>query len=246
MTTKEFQCFRKLLKEAYLMVNLKEQDLKFNYRQLKLLQKDIVETLNDQDRGIAVNSLRDHLKKTKESNLPYSYTLGIYCRYCVEKESEWCKTERWDELLANFEPKIGESPKQTMKKIFICHANEDKNVAIEFYDKFIEEGFQPWLDKKSLLPGQNWQVEIPKEIKNTDYVLVLFSSNSVNKRGYVQKEYNLALDTLNEIPEGNIYVIPVKIDQCITPTKFEHLHWVNLFEEGAFEKILQSIKLTLH
>ena len=69
-------------------------------------------------------------------------------------------------------------------------------------------GCQPWLDNESLLPGQDWDSEIRKAIREAHVFLVCLSSRSVTKRGYVQKEIKFALDAATEISEGNIHHFP--------------------------------------
>jgi len=39
------------------------------------------------------------------------------------------------------------------------------------------EGFEPWMDKKDLIPGQNWQREIPLALKASALVLIFLSRN---------------------------------------------------------------------
>src|SRR5262249_12895400 len=96
-----------------------------------------------------------------------------------------------------------------MSRIFLCHANEDKAQVREVYQRLKSEGFQPWLDEEDLLPGQLWNQEIRKALKSSDFILIFFSQNSVAKRGYVQREMKLALDTWEEVPEGQIHTIPI-------------------------------------
>jgi hypothetical protein len=127
-------------------------------------------------------------------------------------------------------------------QIFLCHANEDKNKALHVYRYLAAQGFSPWIDQEDLVPGQFWEEEIPKAIKNSDFVLVFLSETSIQKRGYVQKEFNLALDVLNEIPEGQIFIIPVRLDNCHVPNRFQRLHWCNLFEKDGIEKLVETIR----
>ncbi|MBI2371095.1 MAG: toll/interleukin-1 receptor domain-containing protein [Deltaproteobacteria bacterium] len=98
------------------------------------------------------------------------------------------------------------------------------------------------MDKEDLLPGQWWEQEIRKALKGSEFVIIFLSTASVAKRGYVQKEFKLALDVLNEMPVGTIYVIPVRLDDCEVPDQFRPLQWCDLFEEGGFERILQAIR----
>jgi hypothetical protein len=116
-----------------------------------------------------------------------------------------------------------------MTKIFLCHANEDKPQVRDIYQRLKAEGFQSWLDEEDLLPGQLWDQEIRKALKASDFILIFFSQNSVLKRGYVQREMKLALDTWEEVPDGQIHTIPVRLDDCAIPEGFRRFQWVDLF-----------------
>jgi broad specificity phosphatase PhoE len=126
--------------------------------------------------------------------------------------------------------------------IFLCHASEDKAQVREVYHRLRAiEGFKPWLDEKDLLPGQEWAREIPRALQASDFILIFFSRNSVAKRGYVQREMKLALDDWQEISEGTIHTIPVRLDDCDVPGPFRHYHWANLFEPNGFDQIIRAI-----
>lgn len=133
-----------------------------------------------------------------------------------------------------------------MARIFLCHANEDKHQVREVYQRLKAEGFQPWLDEENLLPGQLWKQEIPKALKDSDFILIFFSQTSVAKRGYVQREMKLALDAWEEIPEGQIHTIPVRLDDCAIPEQFQRFQRVDFSSEGGFERIVKAIQAGLN
>jgi len=96
------------------------------------------------------------------------------------------------------------------------------------------------MDKVDLLPGQNWKIHITKAIKESKYFIALLSSNSLSKKGYVQKELKLALDILGEFPPEDIFVIPARLDDCLPQDEvLKYLHWADLFP--AFENGLNEI-----
>ena len=66
---------------------------------------------------------------------------------------------------------------------------------------------EPWLDEESLLPGQDWDMEIQSALRKADVILVCLSKNSVTKEGYVQKEIKKSLDIADEKPEGELFLI---------------------------------------
>lgn len=128
-------------------------------------------------------------------------------------------------------------------KVFLCHASSDKAKVQELYSRLINDGIDAWLDKEKLIPGQNWQIEIPKAVRNSDIVIVFLSSQSVNKEGFVQKEIKIALDTADEKPEGTIFIIPARLEDCGIPERISQFHWVDLFSENGYRLLLKSLQI---
>jgi len=115
-------------------------------------------------------------------------------------------------------------------KAFIIYAKEDLEIALKIYNDLNSNGITPWLDKKDLLGGQNWRINIDKAIQNCDYFIVLLSSNSISKKGFVQKEIKIALDLLSEYPQTDVYVIPVRLEECQPlHENLADLHWIDIF-----------------
>jgi formylglycine-generating enzyme required for sulfatase activity len=131
-------------------------------------------------------------------------------------------------------------------RIFLCHASEDKVQVRAVYHRLRAiAGFEPWLDEEDLLPGQDWTREIPRALQTSDFILVFLSRGSVAKRGYVQREMKLALDALQEFPEGTIHTIPVRLDDCEVPASFRQYHYANLFDPNGFDRIVRAIRSQL-
>lgn len=127
-------------------------------------------------------------------------------------------------------------------EIFINYAKEDKNYADKIYTFLINNGYNVWYDNKNLLPGHDWDLEIQKAIRHSDVVLVLLSNNSVNKEGYVQKEIKLLLDMSDKKPEGAIFLIPIRIQECKIPIRLEKLQYVD-YDKDGLELLLKSLSL---
>ncbi|MCQ3980108.1 MAG: hypothetical protein DPW09_42365 [Anaerolineae bacterium] len=136
------------------------------------------------------------------------------------------------------------SPHPRPLRVFLCHASADKPAVRDLYQRLSQEGFiQPWLDEEELLPGQDWQREIPKAVRASDVVLVCLSPQSITKAGYVQKEIKFALDIADEQPEGTIFLIPLRLEVCDVPERLSRWHWANLFEARGYERLLRALKL---
>ncbi len=103
-------------------------------------------------------------------------------------------------------------------------------------------GHQPWLDEENILPGQDWHQEVKKAIENSLLVLVCLSNKSISTTGSVQKEIKYALDIADEHPFGDIFLVPARLENCIVPRQLKKYHWVDLFEEKGFDKLLSTIR----
>ncbi len=124
--------------------------------------------------------------------------------------------------------------------VFISHASEDNAAARRLTKRLQGDGFDPWLDLDRILPGQDWNLEIEKALRASGAILLCFSEVSVAKEGYIQREYKRAMRILEEKPEGTIFVIPVRLDDCMMPNFISELQWVNFPDD--YERLLLSLQ----
>lgn len=136
--------------------------------------------------------------------------------------------------------------------VFLCHTHGDKPAVRDLYHRLAEEpGIAPWLDEENLLPGQEWRREIPKVVRKAHIVLVCLSRKSINRAGYVQTEIRTALDAAPQLPPGSLYIVPARLEKCEVPDELAQYHWVDLFEEPGYERLMRTLrsradKLGLH
>ncbi len=132
-------------------------------------------------------------------------------------------------------------------RVFICHASQDKPIARELYQKLSAESWiDPWLDDENLLPGQDWNLETEKAVEQADAVLVCLSTVSVTREGYVQKELRRALDLALEKPEGAIFIIPLRLNDCEAPRSLRAYQTLDYFpadqREKSVRRLLEALK----
>lgn len=126
--------------------------------------------------------------------------------------------------------------------IFISYAKEDINYAENLYDFLHSKSYNPWLDKKKLNVGQNWEFHIQDALHKADFIILLLSTKSVNKRGYVQREFRKALEYCEYKLDSDIFVIPLKIDDCEVPMNLQKFQWID-YDNNAFDQIEKSIEI---
>lgn len=128
----------------------------------------------------------------------------------------------------------------TRPKVFLAYVQEDVVAAERLYRDLKRAGFDPWMDRKKLLPGQNWPRAIQQAIEVADYFVACLSERAISKRGCFQAELRYALDCARRVPFDRTYFIPVRLEECRVPARIrEKIQYVDLFPD--WERGLQAL-----
>jgi DNA-binding NtrC family response regulator len=127
-------------------------------------------------------------------------------------------------------------------KVFICHSSTDLDKVNQVHRWLIDHNVEPWMSTENLLPGHEWEFEIKKAISKTDVVLICLTKNAIRKEGFVQTEIRKAIDIAMSKPEGVIYLIPLRLEQCEPPLRIEEFQYVDFFDSGGQNKLLKALR----
>jgi hypothetical protein len=152
------------------------------------------------------------------------------------------KSELLQALITNNKTELENKIPVKGLSVFLCHSSSDKASVRNLFNKLKDDGFQPWLDEVSLLPGQDWDLEIRRAVHNCDVVIICLSTSSATKEGYIQKEIKIALDIADEKPQDIIFLIPLRLEECEPPIKMQKWQWVDLHKKEGYEKLVISLK----
>lgn len=137
---------------------------------------------------------------------------------------------------------------ETEPRVFIAYVEEDAAAAMELADDLAAAGMKPWIDKRRLLPGQDWRRAIERAIDNADFFLPCFSRRATRKRGQFPYEIRHALRCAERMPLDDAFVVPVRLDACDLPeTLVSRLEYVDLFPdwvEGT-DRLVHSLRKEL-
>lgn len=143
--------------------------------------------------------------------------------------------------LCDIKVKCGDELEDIYMDIFICYAREDRRSVFSIYRILTKNGFSCWFDNKNLLPGQNWEHEIETAIRTCKIFIACLSTKGMAKRGYVHAELKKAYKILDTLPDGAVYIIPVRLDDCMMPSKISHLHWVDFFVKEGRQLLIKAV-----
>jgi hypothetical protein len=135
---------------------------------------------------------------------------------------------------------------QTKPRVFIAYVEEDLRLAKKLYRAFEENGFHPWLDKKKLMPGQNWPRAIEAAIQTSDFFVACYSRRATSKKGSFPSELRYALFCAQKIPLGEIFLLPVRLDPCLVPRRIsKQIQYLDLFPDwkAGVNRLVAVIKV---
>ncbi len=72
--------------------------------------------------------------------------------------------------------------------------------------------------------------------------LPAFHVASIKQKGFRHEELKIALEKANLIFDDNVFIIPVRLEECNMPDSLLHLHRVDLFETGGYKKLIYTLR----
>jgi CheY-like chemotaxis protein len=128
-------------------------------------------------------------------------------------------------------------------RVFLSYTGPDRAAVLALYTKLEAVGMIPWMDKKNIPVGMAWEVAVERAINETDFFVVCLSPNSVDHRGYFQKEIKMAIDLAERRLEDDVYLIPARLAECeIRHQTLQKHQWVDLFEPDGFQQLVEGIR----
>ncbi|HKU72587.1 MAG TPA: toll/interleukin-1 receptor domain-containing protein [Pyrinomonadaceae bacterium] len=127
------------------------------------------------------------------------------------------------------------------KLIFVSYARKDIERVRLICEKLKNLEFDLWFDQEDLVAGERWEDKIRDVINDSRIFLLFLSSSWVENRSYVQKELGIALEVLKEMPSDQVYIVPVRLDDCKVPRELSDLHWMDVWDDSQTDKLINAL-----
>lgn len=211
----------------------------------------IRERFDGQHRDLKGLNVDQRVPVPGEAGVTVSYEFLV----TLEGEGElWCRPEgarqkyRVAELLNGIEPpqhranrhgpERARSSENTMSKkhVFLSYCHDNATEVEQLRGDLIAMGETTWWDQ-DILPGHDWKLAIDQAIKDA-YAVVLILSKEAEARTTtgIYPEAANAIGALREYGPGAIFLIPVRLSNCIIPPfeidatrRLDRLQFVDLF-----------------
>jgi hypothetical protein len=105
--------------------------------------------------------------------------------------------------------------------VFISYVHEDTRRVDQLHKALTAAGIPVWRDTEDLQPGENWPTKIRQAITDNALVfIVCFSQASTSRyKSYQNEELNLAIEQLRQRQPDDLWIIPVRLDECDIPDR---------------------------
>jgi len=128
-------------------------------------------------------------------------------------------------------------------RIFLSYSSKDRLKARQVYDYLSRtEGVSTWFDDKMLLPDEGWEDEIAQAVQGSDVVLVCLSANIYTRTGSLNPDIVYALNQSRKRPEGQPFILLVKLEACDTPDVLQGWQCINWFDKIGAEQLLAVLQ----
>src|SRR5215472_6626131 len=124
--------------------------------------------------------------------------------------------------------------------IFISYSSKDQKTAEAICEAIEHRGHPCWISSRDIGPGENFQAQVVRAIRNAKIMVLVFSSNANNSEE-IKKELVLA-------GQSRLVVIPVRVEDVAPDEAFAYefatRQWIDVFGdwEHAIQRVVHQIE----
>lgn len=128
-------------------------------------------------------------------------------------------------------------------KLFLSYPSEQLYYACEVNNFVKSVGMTLWFDKESLIGGQDWERERELAQKEADVTLLFCSTEILTRSGVIQREIKEALKRCEDVPFGQICLVPLRVAEFTPPQELNVFQRIDLFEDDWKFKLARALKI---
>lgn len=145
---------------------------------------------------------------------------------------------------------MNSTTRQPQYDIFLTHAGDDAQIAEKLYE-LLDPHLKVFLDSKTLIPGDDWEIVLPQAQRDSLVTVVLISP-STNNAFYQREEIAAAIALARDAPSTH-RVIPVYLDDVLSskepsdnvPYGLRTKHSIKMQGTTTLDAVVQQLRDTL-
>ena len=97
------------------------------------------------------------------------------------------------------------------------------------------------MDTKQIIGG-DWEREIKRGLRHANLFIACLSHNTAQPGEVLRFEYASALEIEQERLEGEIFIVPVRLEPCEIPEAFRKLQTVDLYDQDGWDNLVRAVR----
>jgi hypothetical protein len=103
------------------------------------------------------------------------------------------------------------------KRVFVSYVGEDLDLVERLVLDLRQAGYDVWMDRSRLLPGQRWRQQIKRAIATADFFIACFSPRYWKDQTFMNEELIVAIERFRLMPRDRPWFIPAMLAECELP-----------------------------
>src|SRR5205085_2217791 len=125
--------------------------------------------------------------------------------------------------------------------VFLSYSRKDQEKVDDLVRKLKSKGIRTWLDRQDIVGGE-WRPSIKRGLRQSNFFLACLSHNTDQRGEVLQYEYDSALEIQRDRLEGDIYLIPVRLEECEVPESLRHLEYRDVYKPAEFDSLIRALR----
>jgi hypothetical protein len=132
------------------------------------------------------------------------------------------------------------SGQANVPRVFISYCSDDADTAATLSRLCEQAGFDTWLDKRDLRPGDDWRAKIDEAVQKCNIFLLLISSATLRGEATSPVEWSSICERRWSGPD--VILIPIRLDSVPLPPFLRKSHYLNAPDPAALSKCVNEIQ----
>jgi hypothetical protein len=125
--------------------------------------------------------------------------------------------------------------------VFLSYSRKDAEKVSELRGRLKSSGVRTWIDIHDIVGGE-WRTAIKRGLRQSNFFLACLSRNTVDRGEILQYEHDSALEIQRDRLEGDIFLIPVRLEPCDLPEHLRHLHCFDVYEPAGWDGLKRALR----
>jgi len=138
---------------------------------------------------------------------------------------------------------VGNLRGRVRARVFLSYAHEDEALVRKVQLRLQRNGFEVWMDKTDIQPGERWEGVIRQAVHDADCFVLCVTRCSVSKDGFFERELKEALEIWKSNLDTDYRIVPALLENVQLPKELNQFQGVDLTTDKNWGRFTRALCL---